>query len=181
MNASSRIENATLAAERIQRGRIVLDVARADLDASETVLGSAHPTTWHFREALTAAQIAWDRLRAEFGGVAIEAILLGPSVAVVPAKKGHYPCPALRWISIQGRTFAAQSMGGCRPAPARWWLARLQPPLEYGPYYVCQLADGSTQCDCAEWIYRDEAPGRPPCKHIAALRELGWVAPDLTI
>ena len=54
----------------------------------------------------------------------------------------------------------------------------LHPPLEDGPYYVCRLADGSTQCDCAEWTYQiaENRDGRKThCKHLAALAALGWI------
>ena len=46
-----------------------------------------------------------------------------------------------------------------------------------GPYYVCRLRDGSTQCDCAEWTYRVAEADRPglQCKHLAGLEALGWV------
>jgi predicted nucleic acid-binding Zn finger protein len=50
------------------------------------------------------------------------------------------------------------------------------PADPHGPYYVGRLRDGSTQCDCADWIYKvAETPGAPPCKHIAALEGLGWL------
>ena len=46
---------------------MILDVATADLEAAEALLGPAHPTAWHFRQALDEARRSWDRLRAKFG------------------------------------------------------------------------------------------------------------------
>ncbi len=71
------------AVELAQRGRMILDVALADLEAAETVLGAAHPTCWHFRQGLDEARRSWDRLRAQFGGKALEAALAEPPVAVL--------------------------------------------------------------------------------------------------
>ena len=46
-------------------------------------------------------------------------------------------------------------------------------------YFIIAIlgcADGSTQCDCAEWFYREDAPTAPDlCKHLAALAALGWI------
>jgi hypothetical protein len=67
---------------------------------------------------------------------------------------------------------------GTELAPVQWRLTRLHPPLDDGPYYVCRLADGSTQCDCAEWTYQIAENGdsrKTHCKHLAALAALGWI------
>ena len=53
--------------ELAQRGRMILDVSAADLEAAEAACGPFHPTAWHFRTALQEARLSWDRLRAEFG------------------------------------------------------------------------------------------------------------------
>lgn len=166
---------ATQAIERIQRGRMILDVATVDLDVAEATLGPVHPTSWHFRQALADARKAWDRLRAEFGGAAMERALAGPPVAVLRLRPGSRGRPALSLISIRGKSFGVEWIVGNELAPIQWRLARLNPPLEFGPYYACRLSDGSTQCDCAEWAYREEAPGDAPCKHLAALLALGWI------
>ena len=64
--------------ELAQRGRMILDVSAADLEAAEAAFGPFHPTAWHFRNALNEARRSWDRLRAEFGGAALEAALNEP-------------------------------------------------------------------------------------------------------
>ena len=71
------------AVELAQRGRMILDVATADLEAAEQALGPSHPTAWHFRQALAEARRSWDRLRAEFGGAALEAALGEPPITVL--------------------------------------------------------------------------------------------------
>ena len=166
------------AVELAQRGRMILDVAQADLEAAEAVLGASHPTSWHFRQGLDEARRSWDRLRAQFGGKALEAALAEPPVAVLniarpnaSAKRGD-----VTLIPIAGRTFRVEAIRGTPLAPVQWRLTRLSPPLEHGPYYACRLGDGSTQCDCAEWFYREDAPTAPDfCKHLAALNALGWL------
>ncbi len=166
------------AVELAQRGRMILDVAAADLEASEAVLGPAHPTSWHFRQGLDEARRSWDRLRAQFGGKAIEAALAEPPIAVIrlQPRKGEPHQPEVTLIPIGGRTFRVEAIDGTPLAPVQWRLTRLAPPLEHGPYYACRLQDGSTQCDCAEWFYREDAPTAPDhCKHLAALLALGWL------
>ena len=161
------------AVELAQRGRMILDVATADLEAAEAVHGAAHPTAWHFRQGLDDARRAWDRLRARYGGKALEAALAEPPVAVLGVTVGR---ANLTLIPIGGRTFRVETIAGTPLAPVQYRLTRLAPPLEHGPYYACRLADGSTQCDCAEWFYREDAPTAPDhCKHLAALDALGWL------
>ncbi len=165
------------AVELAQRGRMILDVALADLEASEAVLGAAHPTCRHFRQGLDEARRSWDRLRARFGGKALEAALAEPPVAVLhlDAQRGGSRS-TVTLIPIAGRTFRVEAITGTPLAPIQWRLTRLAPPLEHGPYYACRLGDGSTQCDCAEWFYREDAPTAPDyCKHLAALAALGWL------
>ena len=168
------------AVELAQRGRMILDVAKVDLEASEAALGPFHPTTWHFRNALAEARKSWDRLRAEFGLRALERALDGPPLAVLRLGAGSGPGPLLL-IPIEGKTYRAEPVAGTAIAPVQWRLTRLDPPLEHGPYYACLLRDGSTQCDCAEWTYRPDGPASgvtkagPPCKHLAALAALGWL------
>jgi hypothetical protein len=160
------------AVELAQRGRMILDVAAADLEAAEAALGAFHATTWFFRNALAEAQKSWDRLRAEFGPGALEHALKQPSLAVLTLRGGD---EALLLIPIEGQTYLAEPVAGTPLAPVQWRLTRLHPPLKHGPYYACRLRDGTTQCDCAEWIYRAAEPTECHCKHLSALASLGWL------
>ncbi len=178
------------AVELAQRGRMILDVTAADLDASETANGPFHATSWHFRNAWYEAQRSWDRLRAQVGGATLEAALdelpvtvlaIGPGAdAYAPDRSGRWPDPGtaapVLLIPIAGRTYRAQPVAGTPIAPRIWRLTRLHPPLDDGPYYACRLRDGTAQCDCAEWIYQlaDTSP-HTLCKHLAALASLGWI------
>ena len=81
-------------------------------------------------------------------------------------------------ILIDGKTYCTQKVTGTELAPIQWRLTRLHPPLEDGPYYVCRLANRTTQCDCADWTYRiaeTENAHKLRCKHLAALCSLGWI------
>jgi hypothetical protein len=159
--------------ELAQRGRIVLDVAAADLEAAESVLGPFHETTWHFRNALAEARRSWDRLRAEFGTNALEAALAEPPLTIVTLGDAERPRALL--ITVGGKTYRVERIASTELAPSIWRMTRL-PPSEDGPYYVARLRDGTDRCDCAEWTYQvAEIEGAPPCKHIAGLRSLGWI------
>jgi hypothetical protein len=60
-------------------------------------------------------------------------------------------------------------------APSQYRLTCLPEPGD-GPYYACRLSDGTTQCDCADWVYHVAGePDARPCKHLCALDELGWL------
>ncbi len=161
--------------ELAQRGRMILDVAAADLDAAEARLGPFHETTWFFRNALAEARRSWDRLRAEFGTATLDAALAELPLTVLNLGGEPSGAPRALLIPIAGKTYRVEAIEGTPLAPVQFRLTRL-PALEDGPYYVCRLADGSTQCDCAEWIYQvADNPGAPPCKHLAALATLGWI------
>jgi hypothetical protein len=170
---SSPFEGAGKAVELVQRGRMIVDIARLDLDAAEAVHGPFHPTAWHFRHALADARRSWARLRAELGGRAIEAALAEPPATTLTVADGNRPRAV--FLTIGGYTFCVQRVAATEIAPVIWRLTRL-PSLDDGPYYVCRLQDGWTQCDCASWAYRADAEqGRGDCKHLSALRSLGWI------
>lgn len=162
--------------ELAQRGRMILDVATADLEAAEGLLGAFHPTAWHFRNALHEAMRSWARLRAEYGGSALEAALGESPLTVLTLGEVEDGPPRVILIPIAGQTYRAERVDGTVLAPIQWRLTRLHPPLDDGPYYACRLEDGSTQCDCAEWTYHvADTPREDLCKHLAALRSLGWL------
>src|SRR5918998_6916361 len=71
------------AVELAQRGRMILDVSAADLEVAEAALGPFHATAWHFRNALNEARRSWDRLRAEYGGAALDRALREPPLTVL--------------------------------------------------------------------------------------------------
>lgn len=160
--------------ELIQRGRMILDVCTADLRASEDRLGAFHATTWHFRNALADAHRAWDRLRAEFGGRALEAALAEPPLAALTVPLSDPPA-ILTFLAIGGQTYRAERIAATDLALALWRLTRLL-GHDDGPYYLGRLRDGSTYCDCAEWTYHRDDTGLPPsCKHLVALDSMGWL------
>jgi len=166
------------AVELAQRGRLILDVASADLEAAEATFGPFHPTTWHFRNSLNEARRSWDRLRAELGTKTLDGAMAQPPLVALTLGKPTNGTMRVVLILITGRTYRTQQVAGTELAPIQWRLTRLHPPLDDGPYYVCRLADGSTQCDCAEWTYRlaETGNGRDThCKHLAALVALGWI------
>jgi hypothetical protein len=183
------------AVELAQRGRMILDVTTADLEAAEGAYGPFHATTWHFRNAWYEAKASWDRLRAQLGGGTIAAALGEPPLTVLalgpgaddytPDRSGRWPLPApagfgssapVLLVPIAGQTYRAFRVAGTPLAPILWRVTRLHPPLDDGPYYACRLRDGGTQCDCAEWVYQlaDTSP-HALCKHLAALAALGWI------
>jgi hypothetical protein len=187
--------------ELAQRGRMILDVSTADLEAAEASFGPFHATTWHFRNELNEARRSWDRLRAEFGSAALEAALNEPPFTILELgkaggdashrdgyrdcghaeKRPHAGSPGsssapVTLIPIGGQTYRVQGIEGTALAPVQWRLTRLSPPLADGPYFACRLHDGSTQCDCADWTYQSDSNGdRALCKHLRALEALGWI------
>lgn len=161
--------------ERVQRGKLIVDVAAADLEMAEARLGAFHETTWYFRSALAEARRSWDRLRAVYGGGAMEAALAEPPVTVLTLGDDGTGRPLAILIPIAGRTYRAQKLEPTELVRALWRLTQLQDPAE-GRYHVARLRDGSTRCDCAEWIYQiDAVVEAAPCKHLAALAALGWL------
>ena len=168
--------------ELAQRGRMILDVAVANLDAAEAAHGAFHATTSHLRDACNEARRCWERLRAQLGTKGLEAAINQPPITSL-ALGEHDPtsrtnASRLLTLVIAGQTYCAQRVIGTELAPVQWRLTRPNPPLEDGPYYVCRLANRTTQCDCAEWIYHISGNGdtrNTHCKHLAALATLGWI------
>ena len=166
------------AVELVQRSRLILDVSATDLEAAEATFGAFHPTTWHFRNSLNEAQRSWERLRTELGTKAVEAALQEPPLTALALDESTNGQPSVVLILIVGQTYRPQRVAGTELAPVQWRLTRLRPPLENGPYYVCRLADGSTQCDCADWTYQITEIDKTltsRCKHLIALTALGWI------
>ncbi len=170
------------AVELAQRGWMILDVSLADLEAAEAAFGAFHPTAWHFRNACNEARRSWERLRAELGTKTLEAALNQPPLAVLTlgADDGRSTQETRRifLIVIAAQTYCVERVAGTELAPIQWRMTRLHPPLEDGPYYACRLADGATQCDCAEWTYQIAENGdsrKTHCKHLAALAALCWI------
>jgi hypothetical protein len=166
---------------------MILDVSATDLAVAEECLGAFHEVSWYFRQALQDAKRAWDRLRAEFGSAALEEALQEPPVTFLtlggnrPSSDFGGPAPLAVLIPIAGRTYGAERVIGTALAPVIWRLTKLSPQPaqeeagEAGPYHACRLADGSTQCDCAEWAYQIEGISAAHCKHLAALAALHWI------
>jgi hypothetical protein len=164
--------------ELTQRGRMIVDVAAVDLEAAEAAFGTFHPTTWHFRHALDEARRSWERLRAELSTKVIDAALREPPLIVLTLGDAGESSPSVVLVLIAGQTYRTERVIGTEAAPIQWRLTRLVPPLDHGPYYACRLADGLTQCDCADWTYQIAQcvdSRKTQCKHLAALSALGWI------
>lgn len=164
--------------ELVQRGRMIVDGAAADLEAAETAHGVFHEMAWRCRDSLAEARRSWDRLRAEIGSKQMELALKTRPIAVLTLKGAPAQATFSGLIVISGHTYAVKRIAGVESAPIQWRIARLLPQSGAEPYHACRLADRSTQCDCAEWIYRiaqttDRA--RAHCKHLAALASLDWI------
>ncbi len=164
--------------ELVQRGRMIVDGAAADLEAAETAHGAFHETAWRCRDSLAEARRSWDRLRAEIGSKQMELALKARPVAVVTLAGAPAQATFSGLIVISGHTYVVKRIAGVESAPIQWRVARLLPQSGAEPYHACRLADRSTQCDCAEWIFRiaqtaDRA--RAHCKHLAALAALDWI------
>lgn len=173
--------------ELAQRGRIILDVASADLAEAEKRLGPFHEVTWHFRQALADAKKSWDRLRVLFGQHALEAALDQPPATVLTLGEqpdGSDPLAIL--LVITGQTYRVRRLPPTPLAPVLWRLDRFPPanpvnldsdPFPLDPYYPARLADGSPRCDCGEWFFQVAESNHPTglCKHLRALRALGWI------
>ena len=100
------------AAELAQRGRLILDVSSADLEAAEATFGAFHPTTWHFRNSLSEAQQSWERLRAEMGIKMCEAALELPPLTTLTLAESTNTGSEVIVILIAGQTYRPERVGG---------------------------------------------------------------------
>ena len=167
--------------ELVQRGHLIMDVSSAYLKASEATFGAFHPATWQFRNSLTAACRLRERLRAELGTEVLEAALCEPPVTTLTLRDEAEGSPRVRLIVIRGKTYCAKQVAGTELSPIQWRLTRLCPPLEDGPYYVCWLANGSTQCDCASGRTGLQRPGTAATRTANTWRRLPrWAGFDGT-
>src|SRR5436305_1826581 len=109
------------AAELAQRGRLILDVSAADLEAAEAACGPFHPTTWHFRNAWNEARRSWERLRAEWGTKTLEAALNQPPLVVLTLGEGDPArrAPPVVLVPIAGQTYCAHRVAGTELAPVQ--------------------------------------------------------------
>lgn len=159
--------------ELAQRARMILDVAGADLEAAEEAYGAFDPTSLYFRSTLEEARRSWERLQATWGTPTLTRALEHPPGTVLTLNEAEESRAVL--IVIGGQTYRVQWLRGAVDAPAIRRLTRI-PSLEDGPYHCCRLADGTFQCDCAQWIYQIADTGLDlACKHLAALQHLGWI------
>lgn len=160
--------------ELIQRGRMTLEVAQVDLQMVQSRQGPFHETTWYFRQALADATQSWDRLCQEVGERGVATALAQPPSIILELNHPGRPGTPVCLILIQGGTYRLEPVPGTPLAPSIWRLTRLATDQDPEPYYALKRADGSTQCDCAEWVYRIAETNQPrPCKHLAALHALG--------
>jgi hypothetical protein len=163
---------------RVQSARMLADLSDAALARAEARLGPFDAATTALRQVRDEAVRLWDRLRAELGLGALEAALAAPPLAVYTIEDAAaFPTEApAALLAIAGRTYRAEPVPGTADAPAIWRLTHLAAGTDGDPYFVCRLDDGTMQCDCGEWTFHvmhvDDAP---PCKHLVALRALGWI------
>ena len=140
---------------RIQQAKILYDLARAGL----------------LDRQLTEEMAAiWTRLWNEFGGGIIQTALDCHPIATTTMGNGT------SLFLIDGETYVFQRAHGARLAEMQWELAKLNDGAN--PYYACRLANGTLQCDCADWTYRvAESNGATctHCKHLRALASLGLI------
>lgn len=168
--------------ELVQRGRMIVELAAADLHAAEAAYGTAHEITWRFRNQLNEARVSWSHLCAELGPRAIERALSQPPasfLALEPTRSGRGD---VNLFCLEGTTFrATRSLNTARGA-TEWHLASLASSLAEGltrprvRFTVSRARDGSRCCDCAEvrgaeGVTHDGSH----CKHVRALLALGWI------
>ena len=183
------------AVELAQRGRMILDVSAADLEASEAANGPFHATTWHFRNAWYEAKASWDRLRAEIGGATLDAALDEPPLTVLALGPG---AERLRARPLGPLARCPSPAGPGRPRPAdpdrrpdvpgpRASRARRWPRCSGGsPGFIPRSTTapitpaGSATAPPSATAPSGSISSPTPaphalCKHLAALAALGWI------
>jgi len=164
--------------ELVQRGRMILDLAEADYEEVVGRRGHDREAAWQCRNTLTEASQSWQRLVEDLGMDTVQTALRQPSQSAIHLESVGHKGQTISLILIGGSTYTVMREPGVELAPVQWRVARLKPNVEPDPYYVCRLANGTFQCDCAEWIYRIAETDRlrtTHCKHSAALHALGWI------
>ncbi len=164
--------------ELVQRGWMILEAATADVEVAESQPTPSEEMLWSCRSTLAEAVRAWEALKAELGPQTVRAALEAPTTSALELSPTGSRGRSVALVLIGGFTYAAVRVPGVELAPIQWRIIRLRGHHEIDPYYVCRLADGAIQCDCAEWTYRiaeTERHGKAHCKHSAALVELGWI------
>ncbi len=147
--------------ERIQLIKILYDAAVAH--------SAKDPDTAMEMEA------AWENLREEVGDDAIEQALGFHPISFVTLDDSHTRC----LVSVYGHTYLCEQAEGTALAQIQWRMGRVETAEGYtGPYFACRLADGTMQCDCADWTYRvalSPSATVAHCKHLRALASLGRI------
>ncbi len=162
--------------ELVQRGRMILEVAGVDLQTAQARFGLYHEITWYFRHALAEVEQSWRRLEVELGAKRLAQALEKPACTVLDLNSSSPPTVTIQLILIAGGTYRVESVAGTPLAPKIWRLTRLSSGPVPEPYYVLRRADGTTQCDCAEWIFRiAETNFTGSCKHLSSLQALRWL------
>lgn len=139
--------------ERIQHAKILFDAARCRMLDRKTT-----------EEVATI----WARLWSEFGEDVLQVALDCQPIKAVEMDSGA------TLILIDGITYKCEHAHGTRLAEIQWRLTK----LDGDAYFACRLANGTLQCDCADWQFRvADATGAQVthCKHLRALASLGLI------
>src|SRR5262249_22701103 len=118
------------AVELAQRGRIILDVSIADLEAAEAVHGAFHPIAWPCRSAGSEPGRGGRRPRPVPGRSPGGAAPRRPPLVIMPLGEDRTGRALTRaiLIVIAGRTYCLQRVSGTELAPVQWRLTRPHPP-----------------------------------------------------
>jgi hypothetical protein len=162
-------------AARIQRVRLIMQLAAFDLLAWDDLPGPEAGLLAQLRTLHADAQQAWSRLQQEFTPEEIARALAGPTSATLTLGSQRHPT---HFLLIAGELYAACSITPHPPAIQSLW--KLTPISDRGlikdSYSVLRLKHGPDQCDCPDWYFRVLETDDPlPCKHLLNLDALGWL------